>query len=792
MNTVSALRLYGLVLAFFVCRIPAGAQLVINELMQSNVDCIMDDLNEFPDSWVELCNAGTGEVNLGDYRLGITQNADEAWPLPGRVLQPGEHVLVFCDKVGSNTDTGIHADFRLESGKGGALFLFRGGDVADGLTTLKKQPAPNIAYGRKTDGDDEWGYMAEPTPGAPNCGIVYTKVLDSPVFSVEGGVWHEGEEVKVKITVPSDAPAGTVVRFTRDGTEPTSSSPVFTGPIAVNSNTVVRAKLFCEGCLSRPSSVQSYIFFPNDRPLTLPVISLVTDPKYLYDEQIGIYVDGAYQSDKKNYEFNWQRPANFEFFEEMNQPSVLNQLTGMRSAGGASRQWQRKSLAIKAHKRFGQKHFNYEFFPDQRPGVTNYKSILLRNSGNDFNGLYLRDPIVQRTMASHADLDWQAWRPAIVYINGEYTGILNIRERSNADNVYTHYNGLEDIDMFEGLLTIKEGTMENYSKFKVFYSEEGHTMEEYSQWMDCEEFANLMMANIYFDNADFSGGNMVLWRPRAVGGRWRWIAKDMDYTLGYVYNADYNTLAWMYDNNFDRARAWANHPSYTMLFRRLTQDDDFRRLFSERFAVYMGDFLNERGVGAVMEPMYELIKTEFPYHRAAMGKRSNLESERERVYDWLSQRSDYMYNYIAEQYNLGAPLPLTVTVWNETLGDARILFNGTPLSRGYFDGKFFQDSEVNLLVETDDDVVWEAEIENDDGEVRTERVQSADYSFVMPECKSVRLKVALGNSQAITPVEARISETNDNGWYMLDGRRLREKPTNRGIYIHRGKKIGVN
>ena len=284
----------------------------------------------------------------------------------------------------------------------------------------------------------------------------------------------------------------------------------------------------------------------------MPVISLVTDPKYLYDEQTGIYVDGAYQSDKKNYEFNWQRPANFEFFEEMNQPSVLNQLTGMRSAGGASRQWQRKSLAIKAHKRFGQKHFNYEFFPDQRPGVTNYKSILLRNSGNDFNGLYLRDPIVQRTMASHADLDWQAWRPAIVYINGEYTGILNIRERSNADNVYTHYNGLEDIDMFEGLLTIKEGTMENYSKFKVFYSEEGHTMEEYSQWMDCEEFANLMMANIYFDNADFSGGNMVLWRPRAVGGRWRWIAKDMDYTLGYVYNADYNTLAWMYDNNFDR------------------------------------------------------------------------------------------------------------------------------------------------------------------------------------------------------------------------------------------------
>ena len=47
------------------------AQLVINELMQSNIDCIMDDLNEFPDSWVELYNAGAEPVNLGDYKIGL-------------------------------------------------------------------------------------------------------------------------------------------------------------------------------------------------------------------------------------------------------------------------------------------------------------------------------------------------------------------------------------------------------------------------------------------------------------------------------------------------------------------------------------------------------------------------------------------------------------------------------------------------------------------------------------------------------------------------------------------------
>lgn len=294
LNVMFALRRLCLVLVFFVCRIPAGAQLVINELMQSNVDCIMDDLNEFPDSWVELCNVGTNEVNLGDYRLGITQNADEAWPLPERTLQPGEYVLVYCDKVGSNTVAGIHTDFRLDSGKNDYITLFRGIDVADQIIGLKKQPAPNIAYGRRIDGSDEWGYMAVPTPAASNCGSLCTDVLGTPAFSVKGGIRIEGEEVRLNITVPSDAPAGTVVRFTRDGTEPTLSSPVFTDPIAVNSNTVVRAKLFCEGYLPSRSTVHSYIFFPNDRPLTLPVVSLVTDPRYLYDEQIGIYVDEEY------------------------------------------------------------------------------------------------------------------------------------------------------------------------------------------------------------------------------------------------------------------------------------------------------------------------------------------------------------------------------------------------------------------------------------------------------------------------------------------------------------------
>ena len=143
-----------------------------------------------------------------------------------------------------------------------------------------------------------------------------------------------------------------------------------------------------------------------------------------------------------------------------------------------------KSLVVFANKRFGKKRLEYEFFPDQKPGMDNFKSIILRNAGNDFDYLYMRDAVIQRTMAGHTDLDWQAWRPAIVYINGTYKGILNIRERSTADNIYSNYDELEDIDMIENWYDVKEGDMNNWHEFEAFYTEHGHTLEEYAEWID--------------------------------------------------------------------------------------------------------------------------------------------------------------------------------------------------------------------------------------------------------------------------------------------------------------------
>lgn len=734
------------------------AQLVINELMQSNIDCIMDDLNEFPDSWVELYNTGTAAVNLKDWRLGLSDKAGEAWQLSNKQIGPGEYALVFCDKVGKN----LHTDFRLESGKGGSLYLFQGQTIVDKVEDLPKQPAPNIAYGRKTDGSNEWGYQLTPTPEGTNTGEVcdHDHILGEPVFSEPGKVFNGNKTFNLQLSLPEGSPEGTEIRYTTNGSEPTASSAKYTADIPITKSTSIRAKLFCNGWLSPRSTVQSYIF--HDRSMTIPVISIVTDNSYLNDKKIGIFANNY--GHEKYQQVDWRRPLNIELFDAEGEPSQLNQLCETRITGAWSREAARKSMGIYCHKRFGKKNMEYEFFPDQCPGLTNYKSIVLRNSGNDRDYTYMRDAVCQRAMAEHADIDWQAWRPAVIYINGNYWCLLNIRERANENNILTHYDGLEDIDLIENG-ELKEGTKENYDAFTAFFNEHGHTLDEYAELMDWEEYIRITTMNLYFNNLDYPGNNNVMWRPRAEGGKWRWIAKDLDYTLGLYTNGgaggsggyDHQIIAQWYNPDDYSLHQGANFSitwDATRLFRRLMEDADFAREFIDRFSIYMGDFLNEKSVRAIWDPMYAMIKDEWKRHRSVVYDNPwwpIFDDEQRYARNWLSKRTNEMYKQLGKQYDLGAPIPMTV---NQDLEDASALdvtFNGVPLTKGVFNGKFFADRSITLEGQAPEGQVisgWTIVTKSSSG-TDTRQIDGERCALLMPQCTNLAINAILSKSTGI-------------------------------------------
>lgn len=278
----------------------AKAELVITELMQSNVSGIIDDLNNFPDSWVELYNDGQTTENLSDYQIGLKKKIDKAYKLPELEVKPGEYIVIYCDKE----ETGLHTSFRLESNKEGEVYLFKNGTQIQ-LVSHPAFPAPDIAYGLDPD-SGKWGYELTASPGSPNVPGICSgdHILGQPTFSVKGGVFNE--PISLTFLLPSNAPLATEIRYTLDGSLPTKNSILFDEkkPIVIESSTNVRAILLCEGWLSPFPVTQSYIF--PDHDITLPIFSITTDDEYLTGDNLGIY--------KKPYE-EWRRPANFEYFE---------------------------------------------------------------------------------------------------------------------------------------------------------------------------------------------------------------------------------------------------------------------------------------------------------------------------------------------------------------------------------------------------------------------------------------------------------------------------------------------
>lgn len=675
----------------------------ITEIMQSNIDGIVDDSNEFPDSWVELYNDGNSAVNLKDYQLGDGPKAKKACNLPDYSLAAHAYTLVYCDK---DEDKGAwHMSFRLESGKDGAVYLFKNKEPIDSLVEIPKMPAPNISYGY--NGSGELGFFRNATPKKVNENVVLSnkKILPSPDFSEAGRVFTTSRTIYVTVSIPAGAPANTYIRYTVDGSEPNANHGTVSTKavsIRVDKSMAIKAKLFCQGYLSSMARTESYLFLGHETDM--PIISLVGDDKYWYDDKFGILVKGSYVDWQENFKFDWRRPVSFEFFEQTGQEATLHQLTETRVHGNASRTNPLKSLLIYANKRFGEKRLDYEFFPDQRPGITDFKSIILHNAANDFDYLYMRDALMQRSMALYRDIDWMGWRPAIVFINGEYKGILAIRDRSNEDNIYTYYDGLEDITMVENWGELKTGDWNQWEEFKTFMATPGHTWEEYEQMIDIEEFMNYEIAELFFNNVDWPGNNIVWWRPlNAETGYkpvWRVLAKDMDFGLG-IYNmpADYNMWEYMYNPNYDPEHNWASQPEHTAFFRYAMGNERYKETFIKKTLVYLGDFLRADRVKEHLDSMVDAIQPEYnSYHRPLYNPWwPNYNDEYNAALRWLNNRHESFVKYMGERYQLGTPEKMTLTF--EDADNATVTFNGEELTEAYWSGWWFPDREMDVQVQ---------------------------------------------------------------------------------------------
>ena len=133
------------------------SEVVINELMSSNKLGYADPSGEY-DDWVELYNNGSTTLDLSGYYL--TDNAAEflQWEFPaGTTIDPGGYLIVWCD--GDDSQSGLHANFKLSSQGETVMLIDRNGNIADEVTF--DFYFSNYSYSRIPNGTGsfEWQHM---------------------------------------------------------------------------------------------------------------------------------------------------------------------------------------------------------------------------------------------------------------------------------------------------------------------------------------------------------------------------------------------------------------------------------------------------------------------------------------------------------------------------------------------------------------------------------------------------------------------------------------------------------
>ncbi|MNK14883.1 CotH protein [compost metagenome] len=736
------------ILLLLVANASFAQGLVINEVITSNSDVIVDDDGSYED-WIEIYNGSAESINLDGY--GLTDNSDLfQWTFPNKTILPGEHLLIWCsDKNRVDPDSPLHTNFKISSGGEVITLTDNDGDVVDSYPAVSIPQ--NYTYGRATDGASSFVIFPEPTPGTANITVGYSEILDTPIFSKQSGFYEDAFNLTM-----SSVTSGATIIYTLDGSEPDENNLLgttykyknkypknpgdgfgsllqktfitltYTNPISIYDRssepnkissisttydsdptyipenpvlkgTSVRAKVIKPGAMASKTITQNYFISPQGENLfSLPVAAINIDENLLFGYNEGIHVagkdfdqwrtanpDDTTQWCDANYDRSgddWEVKGNFSYYA--NGSEVINQDTGLRIHGGTTRAYPNKSLRLYARSEFGKGSFDYPFFGENEDD--SYKRLILRNAGNDASTTYFLDAFIHKSV-SHLNFDTQSYQPTITFINGEFWGMLNLRERYDK-HYFERVYGIEDdvLDHIEiaGIIEAKEGDLDHYSDLIDFVENNSLSDDENYTYIttqiDPENFADYYITEIYINNTDWLANNVELFRkktdnyepnaPHGQDGRWRWILKDTDVSFGLVGSYTHNTLAFATEEN---GPSYPNPAWATLLFRKMLENSEFKNYFINRFA----DLLNTTFLPSRLQTIYDGLKnniaSEIPKHIerwGAIGSVENWNNYCSAIINYAHQRPDHQRNHIRQEFAITDNLTATLNVSNASHG----------------------------------------------------------------------------------------------------------------------------
>ena len=571
--------------------------------------------------WVELHNSTGSAVSLAGYGLSNNPKNPAKWVFPDISIEPGEYLLLYAT---GSADKAQKKNLKLNfciSSTGEALFFFDpNGKLIDKLSAGRMKSGQS--YGR--DGSDNRFYYAEPTPGAQN-GKGYEGITQLPAFSVTPGIYDNA------VTVAITAGEGETIRYTTDCTTPNASSEVYSGELSISKNSVIRAAAFRDGYLSGDVATATYLFRSDGVNHALPVVTLVTDPDNLWNSKTGIYATGdQFDPDAASYadtlqsatyyqakfateeqvDTIWEKPAAFSLFDD-NGRQVFTQNVGIRIAGSFGRGRAQKGFNVIARKEYGKGSMEYPFF-ENRP-YTEYKAVVLRAGAQDQNRSKIRDELASGLLeGTDINILYQAYRPTVLYLNGEYWGVYFMKEKRNRFFVAQHENTENNVDLAIGKGFKQRSYGDNSDWVSLYEYATSHDLssaEAYayvSERMDVDSFRDYMIAEIYNGNTDTY--NFQYYRLK--GGKWKFIFYD--FCWGFQ-SPGHETLAF-------RMGKTPSDVCSAKLFAAMLQNKGWRDSFCRRFGELLNTAFAPERVSALIEELYGYVEPEIKREREKFNK----------------------------------------------------------------------------------------------------------------------------------------------------------------------------
>ena len=398
--------------------------------------------------------------------------------------------------------------------------------------------------------------------------------------------------------------------YSTDGAIP--SKKRYKKPLIITKNSFILFRCVYKSLHKDTIIARSFIF---DTTSHFPILSVGIEEENLWDSKKGIYTRGAnaFYSDSTehwencNFQQKWEKPV-FVIYIDSTRQEVINQQAGIRIFGESTRRQPDKSMKIVARKKYGNKRFNYPFFKD-KPNISEYKQLVIRTSGNDYNNTRFKD-VLNAYLVKNLGIDYMAFQPIRLYVNGKYWGVYNLREKINKHYLYYNHNANKDSSsIIMGRWVTQHGNrkkyMEMYNWFLKLDTMDNIAYQKAQEYLDIRNYINYRAFQIFINNTD-SRGNVRYWNSTDLDGKFRMILYDTDLSFGSIKKDYLSKCLSPTQTN------WFNNTWSTLYFRKLMQNKQFKNEFINQYAHLMNTALHTDTILSAIDYFENLYKNELP------------------------------------------------------------------------------------------------------------------------------------------------------------------------------------